>query len=66
MSFADFLIYIGPSLMVATIVVVTYLICKLISFKEIQLNKNNDKEIDINEIELVVINEENRGGEFNG
>jgi len=65
MSFADFLIYIGPSLIIATVVVGTYLICKLFSFKEIQLNINNDKEIDISDIELVVINEEH-GVEING
>ena len=56
MSFTDFFIYIGPSLIIATIVLGTYLICKLFRFKEMQYNTNNDQGTKISEIELVVNN----------
>jgi hypothetical protein len=56
MSFTDFFIYIGPSLIIATVVVGTYLICKLVRFKEMQYNTNDEQGTEISKIELVVNN----------
>lgn len=56
MSFTDFFIYIGPSLIIATVVIGTYFICKILRFKEMQYNTNDEQGTDTSEIELVVTN----------
>jgi hypothetical protein len=64
MSATDFFIYIGPSLIIGTIVVCTYFVCKMVGFRNVNYEQKN--ETDISGIELVISDNEEDEVEING
>lgn len=58
MSFSDFFIYIGPSLIVASFVISVYIVCRMIQLRNSNYDEND--QLGTEEIEIVIKDNDNQ------